>query len=157
MQNTFMAPTIFWALNKSTLNMISQEFVNMGVLEIIHWSEHFFEEVQQCFKPIFDFFNTLNNTRFLVLSLKLRCQSFIFSNAHIEFTPAECMDEELLDVDLPSKNRRHRTTYTDTQLRELEAAFKERDYPDHGVKKMLAEKLGLQEERVSVSALHSVF
>ena len=80
-----------------------------------------------------------------------------FSNSDIEFTPTECVDETLLGMSVPTKNRRPRTKYTANQQRELEATFKVWKYPDHATKKHLAERLGLEEGLVSVSATNSAF
>lgn len=53
----------------------------------------------------------------------------------------------------PKRNRRHRTVFTDKQLRLLEAAFNKTLYPDVILRQKLAETMNLKEEHVHVSII----
>ncbi|KAL5008316.1 hypothetical protein ScPMuIL_013897 [Solemya velum] len=51
---------------------------------------------------------------------------------------------------IQKRRRRHRTTFSEEQLKTLESSFQSTHYPDTVVREELAMKLGLHEERVEV-------
>jgi len=52
----------------------------------------------------------------------------------------------------PRRTRRHRTIFSEEQLRALEALFMQNQYPDVGTRERLAGRIRLREERVEVGA-----
>ncbi|DAA20427.1 TPA: goosecoid homeobox 2-like, partial [Bos taurus] len=50
----------------------------------------------------------------------------------------------------PRRTRRHRTIFSEEQLRALEALFMQNQYPDVGTRERLAGRIRLREERVEV-------
>ena len=63
----------------------------------------------------------------------------------------------LLRASLARRKRRHRTIFTEEQLKELEQAFCKCHYPDVSTRENVAQKLALKEERVEVRFCRSLF
>ena len=59
----------------------------------------------------------------------------------------------LMRASLARRKRRHRTIFTEEQLKELEQAFLKCHYPDVVTREAVAHKLSLKEERVEVGIL----
>ena len=93
------------------------------------------------------FQNCSNQTQPDVLTAASTPMSMI-SAAHLQ--NVALWQGALLRASLARRKRRHRTIFTEDQLKELEQAFCKCHYPDVSTRENVAQKLALKEERVEV-------